>query len=82
MYRKKIFSQVHKIIESNNTDNNMASAITDYILHLKIEKTQLFEKKIHENCNIEYSRTTGEEMVNSSMSAVLIAFEEYLNELS
>lgn len=35
------------------------------------------EKAIRDNCNIEFSKTTGDEIVNSSLSAVMIAFDEY-----
>lgn len=38
---------------------------------------RLLEKAIKDNCNIEYSKTSGDEVVNSSLSAVCIAFEEY-----
>lgn len=38
------------------------------------------EDCIKENCNIEYSKTTGEEIVNSSLSAVCIALEEYVSQ--
>jgi hypothetical protein len=43
---------------------------------------RLLEKAIKDNCNIEYSKTTGEEIVNSSLSAVCIAFEEYVKQTS
>ena len=35
-----------------------------------------FEDKLREHCNIEYD-ITGEEIVKSSVAAVLIAFEEW-----
>ena len=35
------------------------------------------DKTIREHCNIEYSKNTGEEIVNSPLSSVLIAIEEY-----
>jgi hypothetical protein len=39
-----------------------------------------FEDKLREHCNIEFDKKTGEEIVVSSLSAVLIAFEEWNNQ--
>lgn len=35
------------------------------------------EEHLHEHCNIEYNKRTGEQEVYSSLSSVLIAMEEY-----
>jgi len=39
------------------------------------------EKYIREHCNIEFHKTTGEEIVNSSLASVIIALEEYGKDL-
>ena len=46
----------------------------------KSKFTKTAEDCIRENCNIEYSKTTGEEIVNSSLSAVCVALEEYVSQ--
>lgn len=40
------------------------------------------EEIIRENCNVEYSKITGEEIVNSSLAAVCIAVDEYTKQFS
>jgi len=40
------------------------------------------EECIRENCNVEFDKYTGEEMVVSSLAAVSIAMEEYAKQFS
>jgi uncharacterized iron-regulated protein len=47
----------------------------------KNEHFKEFEKQIYENCNIEYNKHDGSEVINTSMSALMIAFDEYLNKI-
>ena len=37
----------------------------------------LFEQKLSEHCNHEYDKNTGEEIINTHLSTIMIAFEEY-----
>ena len=46
-----------------------------------LDMKKYLEEYIRENCNIEYNKSTGEEMVNSTLAAVMIAFDEYAKDL-
>lgn len=37
-----------------------------------------FERQLRLHCNLEYDKKTGDEMVCSNLSAVIIAFDEWL----
>lgn len=62
------------------------SAVSEYIrqLNQQPDKPSVDKKSaedcIKENCNIEYTKYSGEEVVHSSLSAVCIALEEYANQ--
>ena len=45
-------------------------------------KSKTVEDCIRENCNIEYTKYSGEEVVHSLLSTVCVALEEYTNQQS
>ena len=46
----------------------------------KNNKLDVFEKHVRANCNIEFDKYSGDEKIVSSMSVLLIAFDEYLED--
>lgn len=36
-----------------------------------------FEEKVREHCNIEFNKANGDEMINTSLNSLMIAFEEW-----
>lgn len=41
----------------------------------------IFEEMLRKHCNFEFGKGSSEEIVNSSLSAVMIAFDEYLKQV-
>jgi hypothetical protein len=62
--------------------NNEPSSSSPSNIQRRFEiDSKIFEKMLHEHCNIEYAKKSGEEIVNSNLSAVLTAFDEYLKQI-
>ena len=73
----------HKYASSYRSDaiecaNELIDDIEQQLKKSKFTKT--VEDCIRENCNIEYTKYLGEEVVHSSLSAVCIALEEYVSQ--
>jgi len=45
----------------------------DAVVRLQVSR---FDKKVREHCNIEFSKTNGDKMANTSLNSLMIAFEE------
>lgn len=73
----------HKYASSYRSDaiecaNELIDDIEQQLKKSKFTKTA--EDCIRENCNIEYSKYSGEEVVHSSLSAICIALENYVSQ--
>ena len=56
-------------------------ALFSYYKSIYLDMKKYLEEYVRDHCNIEYNKATGEEMVNSTLAAVMIAFDEYAKDL-